>query len=886
MEEKTLEEKEKEKQEKANIRKKKTKHFFKIFGFSLLGVLGVAIIAVIGTWITGGFSTKPIAISSLTVEEGRLSDGSTAGLLVSGNEVLIMGDESYTTKISFAPEDANQLALTVKVKEGKNLLKSIPSVTAGKDFTLEFTTDENGKPIGGKIELQFINSNGLVSASLKLLVDSSLTDDMLTLNNANNIATNGDGKFLVAVTQQNSGEEFNFQLSSSNINAYVSKPGFVNFTNEFINGLRFKKSYLFTSNNKQLVFVGGMNDDYTNNVRTFGVLPISSGKDVKLYAYTHKTFIMQSAFNDAWINDIMSENLDNVDLVAFNAFVNNYFKYINTTEESNLFFEDKVNDSGLIELNKTQLKDSLKYIFVVNDASFIISDIEIESINISSEQKQFSVFSETAYNTSTISVNKENADDTSYFGIEIISKGNNQINNEVLKNRHKDLLIAPYIPSNDNYDSSKVVESYGVEYPKYLSINDNVYEYNDKYLEVRKVYNNGATSWTIRALSPNIDNTNLYLGIRLSYVSSSGEVEYVHALKHVKINYIESSINFYQQSYSIALNDKVTNLPNTTYKNEFVVTLDGKDATGELFMNKGQDFGDMEYKKLMWLIPAGNNYQDYIKVLDENALFSSYNGVTKNTIKLIDLEGKAINHLGGKNDYYIVGEGDSANIKALHALEGSIPLYAVVLQTTEANGLGEVCYVEEAVQGGGIERSYKVVSYTDKPLNINITKYLDAVYVYYQGENGLTLCSGVEDAMKMLPNSQASVFVSGMLLDATGTPYKEIRNENGDIEKVNLKEIEINDIKIAYKNYLLACGNEISFAIEKPELIHTVNSTNIDNYAGENYLTLTLNSNAIVFEDGFNLTVYSFDPEGNSTLPYVPGVKHISLVKILNNENV
>lgn len=869
MEEKTLEEKELEKKEKAEKRKKKTKHFFTIFGFSLLGVFAVAVMAVLGAWIRGDFSTKPIAITSLVVEEGRLADGSTSGLLVSENEVLIMGDKSYTTKISYLPEDANQLSLTVKVKEGKNLLKSVPSVVAGRDFTLEFNTDEDGKPLGGKIELQFSNSTGLVTSTLKLLVDSALTDDMLTLSNINTISKNEDGDFLVAVTQQNSGEEFNFQLSSTNSNAYVAKPGFVSFTNSFISGLNFKKSYLFTSNNDKLTFIGGMNDNYTDNVRSFGVLPIGAGKDVKLYAYTHKTFIMQNAFNDTWLSDIMSGNIDNVDITAFNSFVNTYLEYIDTTEESHTFFEDKLNDAGAVELNKTQLRDSLKYIFVVKDVTFVISDVEIERINLTGGTKQYNVFSETTFNTNTISVNEDDADDESYFGINVISKDNNQTNNEILKSRHKDLLIAPYILSESNYDSSKTVTINGVEYPKYLFVNEQVYEYNDEYLEVIKQNTNGQVTWTVKALSPNLSETNLYLGIQLSYIAEGGEVEYVHALQHVKVNHIQGSINFYQQNYSIALNDKVANLPNSTYNNEFTISLNGKDKIGDSFMNKGLDFDSMEYKKLLWLIPADKNYSSYIEVLKEHELFSVSNNVTDNTIRLIDLSGDAINHAGGENEYYIVGDGDSADIKALHALEGSVPLYAAVLQTTQANGQGEVCYVEEAAQGGGTIRSYKVVTYTDKPLNINITKYLDKIYAYYQGAEGMTLCSGNENSLNIVKNTQGNLYISGMLLDSSGNP--------GD-----LSDLEINDIKIAYKNYLNAFGGKIKYSVDNVNAINS--NTDTVEYAGENYITLSIHANEHIIDGGFNLTVYTYDPVGSSTLPYVAGVKHISLVKIIDTE--
>ena len=874
MEEKSLEQIQEEKKEKKQARIKKTKHFFKLFGFAWLGVLGVAVIAVFGTWVSGGFSTKPIAITSLTVEEGVVNNADTSCLYVSGNEVLIVGNNTYTTKIAYEPADANQLALTVKVKEGKNLLKSVPSVTAGQNFTLEFATDENGNPLCGKIEIQFTTANGLQSTSLKILVDNALTDDVLTLSGTNVTPTvEGGSEYLLAVAYSNNGAQSSFKLQSTSA-AYAAKPGFVTFNDSVINNLGFKKSYIYSSDATSLALYGNIEDNYNGNSRAFSVLPVKASVKENLAVYTTKTFIMQNAFNDTWINNIVSNNLANFDYAGYNNFINTFINFINNTQESNSFFADKVNaETGLIELEQSDLLESLNYVFVAKKASFIISDIEIQEISVKGGTLAYNVFSGATYNTTTISVNPENAYDTNYFGIKLISKNNDETNNKILENKIKDVLIAPYVES-ALYDADAVVEVNGIEYPKYLQISSKNYEYNTDYLQVIKNISASQVSWQINTYKPNANLTsekNLYFGIIVYGVNAYGEVYPTYALQPVQVNYTTSDVGFKQNRYTIALNETLANNSDISLKKVTITTND---------LNKAVSFDNMEYKKLLWFIPATNENENILQKLKESDLYTiEANSEVNKKINLIDINENPIYHSTNNNEYYLVGEDESVELLGLNASVNSVKLYAMVMQTTMPNGQGEICYVEEPGEGNTIKRSYKVVSYTQAATEITVTKYLDKVYTYYRNSQGqFALCNGEENALNITTGGTAELYVTGMLLDESGTPVKYVKDETtGDDVKVNLTDDEINSIKIALNNYLSAFGNKVCWSVSDVNVLSNVETIPYEN---ANYITLKLVANSAV--DNVDLTVFTYSPENQQTSkPYVSGQKFISYIKVV-----
>ena len=92
-----------------------------------VGAFGVGALI---TLVSGQFSPKKIYITSLSI------NGEREFVDISKN------DKNYTLKVDYQPANANQLALTPKIITGSKLIEKIPSVTAGEEFTINFTKDD------------------------------------------------------------------------------------------------------------------------------------------------------------------------------------------------------------------------------------------------------------------------------------------------------------------------------------------------------------------------------------------------------------------------------------------------------------------------------------------------------------------------------------------------------------------------------------------------------------------------------------------------------------------------------------------------------------------------------------------------------------------------
>ena len=151
------------------------KKVFKFILWGLLVILGTAGITVLATAISGGFNPEKVYITNLTI------NGAKEYATISQNE------DSYTGRVDFLPVNANQLNLTARIVTGSDVIKEMPVVKAGENFTIEFATEEitdvNGEKQtvtkGGEVEIKFVDSSTNAFATLKILVDVGVTANNL-----------------------------------------------------------------------------------------------------------------------------------------------------------------------------------------------------------------------------------------------------------------------------------------------------------------------------------------------------------------------------------------------------------------------------------------------------------------------------------------------------------------------------------------------------------------------------------------------------------------------------------------------------------------------------------------------------------------------------------
>ncbi len=852
-------EEKKAKEEKKLIAKKRNKKFFKIFGFSSLGVAGLAVVAVLVTWITGGFSNKPVYITGLSVEASDQTSVSDS-TLVFGNEVLIMGDKTYTTTITFSPQEANQLTLDVVIDEGADILKNPPAtVTAGKPFTLAFATDAGGNPKSGKVSLTFKNDTKLAQTTLKLYVDSPLKQ--LNLN-VNDLTANAQGDYPLTVTTLN-GTKNSITLSANNNSAYYSPTGFVNYNNAFLQGLNYKKTYIFSSDNTSLKIDENSVDNNSNVTRKWQFLPIGASEgSTQIDTFTHKTFIMQNAFKDEWINAIMSGDLSSFDLAGYNAYINTFINYIATNQEANDFFNAHINaESGLIELPSEveTLKESLTYVFVTNNANFVVSDVKLETIKIENLGQSFErrIFSEQIFDVSTITTNSDSEWDDTHLGVTLKAEESTTEKEEILVSRLKDLYIAPYVKIN----SEEYINAHNIGdtntlingYKKYLALPENsptaYYKLENSYLQVNKYSENDQTIWKFNALKPISLNDQIYL---IAYLDSYYDGEETWAYSNpvsVVVDYTNTSLSFINQSYQIALNDELLN-----NGEEGNLTWEYKSEQVDIANLNKHNYENMEYKKLLWFIPAVDGYENIITPIADHPIYTKTGEGEDEKInykvKLATIEGTEFIEYDTADEFYLVGEGESFTLTPQYAIasDSFIPLFAMIMQTTKAEGEGDI--VKKTINNNEIANV--VVTYTNTPAQVQVTKFLDNIYVYtMDGENFVELSrTGAENSNKAYIGIGESreFYISSIELDSKGNP----------LEKYSKQEIDTN--LIALDNYLKAYSTSSEGRIKwvsNANLNNTLNKESAEIKTGTNYITFTLTlSDNPSLEDSFDITLH------------------------------
>jgi hypothetical protein len=142
--------------------KKKGGFFGKLikgFGLFLLVIVAVVGAGAAGAWMTGRFDPEKIYIQTLTI------NGVKEYVTITEN------DTSYTTKVDYAPAEANQLTLTAKIVTGGSLIEPLGNVVAGQPLELKFIKDENGNVLLDLNSLtpedfEVIEKNGITTATL------------------------------------------------------------------------------------------------------------------------------------------------------------------------------------------------------------------------------------------------------------------------------------------------------------------------------------------------------------------------------------------------------------------------------------------------------------------------------------------------------------------------------------------------------------------------------------------------------------------------------------------------------------------------------------------------------------------------------------------------
>ena len=156
----------------------------KILGWIFAAVMGGFALLVGMLYLTGQFNQSVIEMDSLTFNELTL-DGNNGFVYSSlgGGENMVMVLDDFEASISFAPDNATNKTLILKVVKGANIVTVPETVTAGQPFTIHINKDDKGNTLGGEVEIVARDARELISTSnsLKFFVDQPITSLSSTL---------------------------------------------------------------------------------------------------------------------------------------------------------------------------------------------------------------------------------------------------------------------------------------------------------------------------------------------------------------------------------------------------------------------------------------------------------------------------------------------------------------------------------------------------------------------------------------------------------------------------------------------------------------------------------------------------------------------------------
>lgn len=825
------------------------KKFFKIFGYCMLGLLGVVVVALGFAWISGAFKKEKVPISEMTVlaENVVCENAPVLNVGEKSMEVVLNGDTTLTSTITHKPEKATEIDLTVKYIHGKDILEETPDkIESGTPFTLKFKKDESGLPIGGEVELKLINSTKLLSYTIKILVDRPLqssdivysTEDFTDITSGTNI-----GKL---VTPSNPNLVKKITLNTLNANAIAPKKGAVVFTDPEILEYKNKKMlYILTGDTKKLAkeeITDSSNVELIKNLNgtvdfDYSFRALSATKNVGIKSFVFKTFAMQKDFNEDWLYSIINKDIATFPLADFNNFINKHYTYIAYGEHeefmnNNTVVDEETNQRVLVTKGDmiARLNGVIDAIFATAEQGIIISDIEIANIACK-ELITYNVFFDKTFNSETVGDSDTNFD---YLGVVLNSSTQNEEDNLLLKDSIGNLVIAPYVkyqisgdekvPEKDHpwqYAPSevegslgdpiiesgpKVIGFDGKEYLKYVKVDDSWYKFNEDYVRVIKNEGeNGAVTWQIKTLLPTSNlstDPTLHLVYSIESINSDGNASFKYAQSKIKINY-STPTNFKWTDYSDAKlllhNDTAISTDKILQANAYTinsVTL----QKNQVISNTTLD--ELQYKTIRFYMIKDSNIFQY-----NGKEYEIFDMTGINVVKLATMAGEEfeLDGFAGKKEFYDLGENPTLiakNITSLNDEEftSSVKIFAVILQNDAEGNL-------ITIEKDGEELNKVVVSTPVKEYTVDY--FAQSLYTYKANEDEGNYTSTNGNPVGVKAGNFTEVYVSVFPLDENLEVVDPDDGEGNDTDGICNALLNI----CALKNYF-NLYNGISYTID------------------------------------------------------------------------
>lgn len=829
------------------------KKFLKISGFCMLGLVGLVVVALGIAWISGAFSTKKINITSLTIaQDSVVCDNATVmSLSEKSLEMLVVGDSDVSATITHEPTEATEKTLTVKYIHGKDVLEETPeTVVAGQPFTLKFKKDSNNLPVGGEIELKFINSTRLVDYSVKILVDRPLfsSDIKFTTEDFNNVTSGSNvGKI---VTPSNPNAVKNITLKTLNANAIAPKKGAVVFTNTDILQYKNKKMlYVVSGDNKkfekanEVVTTTNLNGtiDFTYSFKALGAT-----QNVKLMTFVHKTFAMQQDFDENWLYLALNNNLADYPIADLNAFIDKYYKYIAYGDDkeymdANTLIDETTGGRVLLDSGDmgARLNRVMDAIFATCKQGIIISDVEIANISCK-DLITYKVFANNTYNVETIGDSETNLN---YLGVVLNSSTQTDIDNQLLKDSIGNLVVAPYtrfviddekkVPGDYSLwdfdsDENPIVESGpkvtgldGNEYLEFIKIHneydktDEWYKFNEDYVTVRKTaLADGKATWALQTLNPtNEDPKNLntlHLIYSIESISSDGNASFKYAKSRLKIEYsTPTNFNWKDEGVGKVLLHNNPNISTSLIEQADFYTINtiGFNASNVISENA---LSELQYKNIRFYMVADSN-----KFTTEDGIeYNIFDMTGYEEVKLVSMSNNQLFKVSDKDTFYDLGANPSLTAKNITLLSeddfaSSVKIFACILQT-DING-DYITYTDQRVEYRKVVASTSVKEYT-------VSYFAQNLYSYYEvtTEDGtkfvLSSQTGEDEKLWGIAGESVKLYISALPLDSDKNVIDNIDGE--DTEKVDEDGVCNAYLNMsALKNYISLYNGTISYSL-------------------------------------------------------------------------
>ncbi len=362
------------------------KRILKIVGISLALILGAGALSVGIYALQGGFADEKIKISKLYFEN---EENDTSVI-----RKTIYTLEDITTLIKYEPLNATDKTLQVTIDDQVGVLAKKPDkLIAGEPFELKINKDKYGNNVGGVVYMTI--RQGIAEVKLTVLVDVVIPNNVIFFsgNTKDKVTTTGK-HFTMGISQQ----EQSVYLKSTLVNAFSLMSGDQNLKSaqisyDYYDLAGVKKEPTKVIDN--IVADRAEDDSYYYKIP---ITPKWSGS-IHITAKMHRTYEIEKDYIDGGFDALETmpygndheKNLYDVKLQNYNAFINKYINYFDTTNESYNFFKTTLKN-GQVDLKRAEVADSKKFVFVSCSANIAVSAVNLENITSIAEPKSFKVF--------------------------------------------------------------------------------------------------------------------------------------------------------------------------------------------------------------------------------------------------------------------------------------------------------------------------------------------------------------------------------------------------------------------------------------------------------------------------------------------------------------